>query len=137
MVTFRLYADIRMSRPIDKEKDYICPGGYIMTMGGKSIMFDFEDTYGYILDEDPSVIRVECRNPDHYTYKDLDSVAEKMLEQVTEIREFFVYTGEYDETNLKPVELISCSFVLPDSDWKEIKIPEAVCKATELTCNID
>lgn len=137
MITFRLHADIRMSRPIDKENDYICPGGYRMTMGGKSIMFDFEDTYGYILDDDPSVIHVECRNPDHYTYKDLDLVTEEMLEQVTEIQEFFVYTGECDETDLKPVELISCSIVLPYSDWKEIEIPETVCKTTELTCNID
>lgn len=35
-ITFRLYQNIRFNHPVDKEKDYISPGGYELEMEKES-----------------------------------------------------------------------------------------------------
>lgn len=35
--TFRMYFTVRMNRPIDKNKDFISPDFFEMTMGGESM----------------------------------------------------------------------------------------------------
>ena len=136
-ITFRLCADVKMSRPVDKDKDYICAGGYEMTMGGKSVQFDFDESYVSIDENDPSIIHIEHKNPSYNEYRDIRYMTKDMLKNVTEIKEFFIYTGEPDETDLMPVELIACSFILPYDDFHEIEIPKTICESTKLTCGLD
>lgn len=134
--TFRMYADVKMNRPVDTEKDYISPGGYEMKMGNKLIQFDFED-YGVSIDKnDASIIHIEAKNPDFDTFPELESVTKELLERVTDIPEFFIFTGEPGETDLKPVELLACTFCLPYENWKNIGVPTSICKKAVMCSNI-
>lgn len=126
MTTFRMLATIEFNRAIDKEKDYISPGGYEMAMKGETITFDFENYAGNIDNENPCLFHYEQRNPDYDTFEDLNLVTEEMLNSVEAIKEFFVYTGESEESDLKVVAIKELSFVLPYDDYKEIKVKPEV-----------
>ena len=136
-VTFRMYADVRMSRPVDVDRDYISPGGYEMVMNGRSVQFDFEESATGVDKDDKSVIHIEHRNPDFDEYEDLETLSLKDLRNVEAIPEFFVYTGEPGESDLRPVELLSCTFVLPYDNWKEIKVSKEVCQKVVMASDIE
>ncbi len=135
-LTFRMYADIRFNRNIDSDNDFISPGGYQMKMGDKIVSFDFEEYEGTIDPKSPDVLHIECKNPDYNTFEDLMGLKKENLERVVEIPEFFVFTGEKGETDLKPIKLLSCTFCLPYDNWTNIRIPTAICKKASLCCNI-
>lgn len=135
MITFRMYADVKMNRAVDPHKDYISPGGYCMKMGDKFIPFDFEESATSIDKNNPEIIHIEQKNPDYDSYPPLKEVTKEMIERITEIQEFFVYTGEPGETDLKAVELLGCTFMLPYENWKEICLSEDVCKKAEVYSN--
>lgn len=135
-VVFRMHTRVRFNRPINREKDDISPGGYTMTMGGKTIQFDFEDYSGFIDSEDSTILNIEQKNPDYESFGALHEITAAMLENVTEINEFFVYTGEPGETDLRPVELLELTFVLPYDNWKHINVPHDVCAGADLSSNI-
>lgn len=135
-VVFRMYSKVRFNRPIDRDTDYISPGGYTMTMDGKSISFDFEDFTGSVNAEDNTVLDIEQRNPDYECFSALNEVTIDMLEHVTKINEFFVFTGEAGETDLRPVELLELAFVLPYDNWRQIDVPHEVCADADMGSNI-
>lgn len=135
-LTFRLYATIKMNRAVDKENDYISPGGYEFVMNGKNVQFDFEESQTMIDKEDPSIIHIMQRDPDYDCFKELLSLTKEDLKNVTEIPEFFVFTGKMGETDLAPVSLLDCSFVLPYGDFRKIDIPKDACKKAVLASNI-
>lgn len=134
-LTFRLYAGIRFNRPIDNNQDYISPGGYCFVMKDNEMMFDFEEYSGSISKDDPTLLEIECKNPD-FEFEDTAYISKTMLRNVSAIEEFFVYTGEAGETDLKPVELTYCKFVLPYENWKAIPVAKSVLKTAKLCCNI-
>ena len=136
-LTFRMQATVKMNRAVDKENDYISPGGYEFVMNGKNVQFDFEESQTMIDKEDPSIIHIMHKNPDYNSFEDLLSLLKNDLENVTEIPEFFVYTGEPGETDLMPVSLLDCSFVLPYADFEQIDVPKSVCEKAVLASNID
>lgn len=133
LLTFRMYAGIKFNRPIDKNKDYILPGGYEFVMGEKSIQFDFEHYEGNINKDNGCILDIMVKNPDYDTFADLKGITKEMLSSVTEIKEFFVYTGESGESDLTPVSLEYISFVLPYEDWAQININDEVIKAACVT----
>lgn len=135
MLMFEMYADVKMNRPVDLEKDYISPGGYAMKMGNKTIHFDFEEYDVYVDRKDNSIIHIEQCNPDYSEFEDLEEVTENLLKRVIDIPEFFIFTGEPGETDLKPVKLLSCTFCLPYED-KRFGIPTSVCRKAVLASNI-
>lgn len=135
-VVFRMYARIRFNRPIDREKDDISPGGYTMVMGGQTIQFDFEDYSGSVESKDNTILDIEQKNPYYESFGALHEITAAMLENVTEINEFFVYTGEPGETDLRPAELLELVFVLPDDNWRHINVPREVCAGANLGSNI-
>lgn len=51
-----------------------------------------------------------------------------MLGNVTEVKEFSIYSGVEGETDLTTSKLLSCAFCLPHKDFKEIEIPKEVCE---------
>lgn len=128
LVAFRLYADVKMNRAVDKTKDYISPGGYEMVMNGKSVQFDFEESATNVDEDDPTIIHIMHKNPDYDEYEELNDITAEDLRNVTAIPEFFVYTGEPGESDLCPVRLIACAFVLPYDDWEQINISGDVCE---------
>ena len=127
-----MYADIKFNRPINTEKDYISPGGYEIKTNGKTVQFDFEDYEGSVSKEDARVLSSMQKNPDFNSFDDLKSLTEDDLRNISEIVDFYVYTGEDDESDLEPVEIINVSFsVLSDasSEWKDIDVPKHVIDA--------
>ena len=129
---FRMCADIKFNRPINAEKDYISPGGYEIKTNGKTVQFDFEDYEGSVSKEDARVLSSLQKNPDFASFDDLKSLTEDDLRNISEIVDFYVYTGEDDESDLEPVEIINVSFsVLSDasSEWKDIDVPKYVIDA--------
>lgn len=127
-LTFRLYQSVKFNRPIDKDKDFISPGGYELKMKDedgteKSIAFDFDDYEGGVDDNDPKVINCMQKNPDYSEFPELNTVTEYMLHNVTEVVEWFIYTGEPGETEnpLVPVEVIEAEFeIINDSTRRDI-----------------
>lgn len=127
-----MYADIKFNRPINAEKDYISPGGYEIKTNGKTVQFDFEDYEGSVSKEDARILSSMQKNPDFASFDDLKSLTEDDLRNISEIVDFYVYTGEDDESDLEPVEIINVSFsVLSDasSEWKDIDVPKYVIDA--------
>ena len=116
-LTFRLYQSVKFNRPVDKDTDYISPCGYELKMTDedgveKSVQFDFEDYEGDIDDKDSNVVNVMQKNPDYSTFPALNTVTEHMLRNITEVVEWFIYTGEPGETEnpLVPVEVHDAYF---------------------------
>ena len=135
---FRMYADVQMNRPVDRDKDYISPGGYEMVMNGRSIQFDFEEYEVGFDDEDSSIIHIMGRNPDYDEFEELGNVMVSDLCNVNSITEFFIYTGEPGETDLKPVELLNCTFAfVPHDNWKQTSASKEVIKNAIITSSIE
>lgn len=128
MLTFRMCATLEFNRPIDSEQDYISPGGYEMTMLGRDICFDFEEYYGSINKENPCLLEACMKNPDFDCFEDLALVTVEMLENVENILEFYIYTGEDDESDLEFVGIKELYFVLPYEEYRRIDVPEKVFK---------
>ena len=124
---FRMYAGIIFNRPIDTSKDYISPGGYTFVMDGREVTFDFEYSSGDVYRDEPNVFHIETKNPD-WGYIG-QNITEEMLRKVTDIKEFFVYTGEAGETDLEPVGLKYVEFWLPHDNWREIHVDANVVRA--------
>lgn len=130
---FRMHSVIQFNRPI-KSNDYISPGGYTMTMNGKQISFDFYEYEGYIDSEHPCVLHVMQKNPDFDSFPELHTVTPEMLRSVEKIDEFFVFTGESDETDLAAVKVLSVYFELPYNEWETIIVDRNIIK-TATVCD--
>lgn len=120
-INFRLYQSIRFNRPVDKEKDFISPGGYMLKMREadgtlNTVQFDFEEYEGYIDMDDPCVIHCIQMNADYNTFEGLNTITWHMLANVTEVEEWFIYTGEPGDGNpLYPVEIMDAIFRIIDN----------------------
>lgn len=127
---FRLYQTIRFNRSIEKDFDYISPGGYEVKMKDengqeRTIRFDFETYEGQVDDKDPCVLRCVQKHPDQDTFPDLNTVTEHMLKNITEVVEWFIYTENLNnQTNqLIPVEITQAGFeLISDATGKDIPI---------------
>lgn len=131
-----MFADIKMNRSVSGDKDNFSPGGYEMVMNGKNIRFDFQDYQSWVDEVDPSIVHIQGKNPDDKEFECLTDITIEDLNNVTAIQEFFIFTGEAGETDLKPVELLACSFVLTDDNGRHIVISERVVKHAVVTSNI-
>lgn len=128
-ITFRLYQSIRFNRPIIKEKDCFSPGGYELKMMAedgteKTVKFDFEDYEGVVDDKDPCVLHCMQKNPDYSEFDDLKTLTEHMLRNVTEVVDWYIYTGEPDknvEDPLIPVDIFDVEFEIIRENF--VKIP--------------
>lgn len=132
-INFRLYQSIRFNRLVDKEKDFISPGGYELKMRKedgtlKTVQIDFEEYEGCVDKDIPCIVHFIQKNPDYDTFKDLNTITEHMLCNVTEVVEWFIYTGErVDESPLFPVEIMGAIFkIIGDSTGREIPIPVTI-----------
>lgn len=95
-------------RAIDKDIDFISPGGYEVKLDeGESIQFDFVDYYANIDDDDKSILHVECSGIDIESFPEAGIIAmSDVAEHIVEIVEFFVYSameGTEDGVNLKKI----------------------------------
>lgn len=135
MLTFRMYATIKFNRAIDKQKNFISPGGYCMTMNGKDIEFDFEDYEGSVSKNDDHMLEIMQKNPDYDCFADLENITEEDLKKVTNIGEFYIDIENEDdeESALVPIEIQELSFVLPYNNWEEIHVSKGVLKVLNIS----
>ena len=122
-LSFRLYQSVRFNRPVDPDNDCISPGGYALTMENESaekkqIEFDFYDYEGTIDKNDPHIVHLMQKNPDYETYSDLNTVTEHMLRHVTDVSDWFIFTGEpgEQESPLVPVSVTNVEFEIINGD---------------------
>lgn len=111
--------DIRFNRKLT-EKDYVIPGGYEMVFAGKSVSFDFQDYYGSINKNDPTILHCEMEHPDFSAFEEFRNVSAEDLRTVTEIVECYVYIGEECDPELTEVEIIAITFWPADEDPVDI-----------------
>lgn len=130
---FSMCADVKMSRAVNVDVDNISPGGFGMIMSSTEITFDFESFYVCVNKDDPTIIHIEEENPDVDEFKDLEVINENHLKNVTEIFEFFVFTGEQGETDLRPVKLLACTFYTKSG---EFSVSQDICETATVCCNI-
>jgi hypothetical protein len=116
-----MYALIKFDRPIEKGVHVISPGGYEMSFSnGKTVQFDFMDFDGDIDKEDTTVLRCHMETLDTDAFPDSEFL-KTFTGSVTEIKEFFVYTGEPNDSEINPVELKSLFLYNDNNDNISIK----------------
>ncbi len=133
-LVYRLYAEVEMNREVDSQNDLINAGGFTMTMAGKEVTFDFFLTSVQVGSYNRKRVCIECKDPD-YGYEQTADITKEMLERVQSISDFFIFTGEKGETDLKPKKLLGCYFYLPEEDAR-IGIPDAIIKKARLGSNV-
>lgn len=117
-----MYARIKFDRNIDPEKHYITPGGYeVVLEDGALVQFDFMDYEANIDPDDRTVLHCYMRNLDTVSFPGAD----KLLKGdcvIKKFEDFYIYTGEDDEEEINPVELIDVSIM--DNDGKFLTFDE-------------
>lgn len=120
-----MYADIKFDREINPEIHYISPGGYNIKAAGKEYTFDFYEFCGNKDVEDPTILHCEMRNLDTSEFPQAKEF-EKVCNQVEEIIEFFVFTGEYNDPKIEAIAVLNLAFCTDELGL--IEIPKELLK---------
>lgn len=113
----RAELSIKMDRPIIPMRHYICPGGYeVETNDGKTYRFDFLASEGYVNQNDNTIIDFFLYHSDTDSFPEMAEL-ENHLNEIVKIVECFVYTGEYDDPEIKPVEILHFSIFTDTDKW--------------------
>lgn len=116
----RMYAVVEFDREIT-ERHYLSPGGYEMISNGELFHFDFMDYAGSVDKSDRRCVVMEMKG----FFNLSESKKSFNPRKITEIKEFFVYTGDSENMEIHPVKIRSLEF----EDEKGIyKIPESILK---------
>ena len=122
---------LQMDREIDKDKHYIIsPGGYEFksSKSDEPSQFDFFDYAGYIDSNDKTKILFETELLDEQSFPGtIDKLNKSFCEDITEIVEFYVYTGEDEDPELNLSKIIDISLLFTDGTKIDIK-PEVIDK---------
>ena len=111
--------DIRFNRKLTKD-DYVVPGGYEMVFGDRSIQFDFQNYYGSINEDNPTILHCEMEHPDFSSFEEFRSVSADDLRNISEIVECYVYIGDECDPELKEVEILAITFWLAAGDSVDV-----------------
>ena len=123
----RMNFTLKFDREIDPKKHYISPGGFeITTSNGLAYQFDFNCYAGNRSKEDSSILEIEMWDLDTITFPESEKIDSMMLVD-SKFTEFFVFTGEYDDPEIHPVELLSLEVYFEDENYN----------SSTITCNLD
>ena len=111
--------DIRFNRKLTKN-DYVVPGGYEMVFGDRNIQFDFQNYYGSINEDNPTILHCEMEHPDFSSFEEFRSVSADDLRNISEIVECYVYIGDECAPELKEIEILAITFWPADGDPVDI-----------------
>ena len=100
----RMVMDIKFDRPINPDRHYISPGGYTIKCKDKSYSFDFMDYEGNVDKDDPTILHAEVSHLDEDYSNDLSKFNSEKIE---ETEESYIYTGEGEDPEINPVEVLS------------------------------
>lgn len=117
---------VKFNRNIDLDKDYITPGGYEMVMNGRTVEFDFCNSYSAVHMDDSTIGIFHLENMDVFSFPELKKIRLKDLKNVTSINECYVYTGEDGESDLEVVSVEKITFFAPYSRENVIDVPDDV-----------
>lgn len=111
---------VRMDRKVE-EKHYIIGGGYELTAGDWKIRFDFNNSF---LSSCQDTICVTCEVLD-IGYSD-EYITADFIEAVDNIVECYIYTGEDEDPEINPVEILKWEFNI---NGKNIELPKELLKS--------
>ena len=107
----KLEVTIKFDREIVPDKYYISPGSCEMTFdNGVTTRFDFMDTIGAICEYDNTQALFECSGLDTESFPESEFL-KTFNGSVTKIGEVFIYTGEDDDPEINPVELVEMRLI--------------------------
>ena len=121
---------LQMDREIDKDKHYVSPGGYEFksSKSDEPSQFDFFDYAGYIDSNDKTKILFETELLDGQSFPGIiDKLNKSFCEDINEITEFYIYTGEDEDPELNLSKIIDISLLFTDGTKIDIK-PEVIDK---------
>lgn len=102
----KLEITIKFDREIVPDKYYISPGSCEMTFNnGITTRFDFMDTVGAICEYDTTQALFECYNLDLESFPESEFLG-TFNGSVTKINEVFIYTGDDEDPEINPVEVV-------------------------------
>lgn len=127
MLNIEMFLRMRFNREVDKQEDYISPGGYEMVMNGRMVQFDFCSSYAEVCQYNPAMVNFVLKNIDVAAFPDFANVTEDDLKNISSITDCYVYTGEDKETDLEAVSIKGLSFlIVSQTDTQEIVVPQQV-----------
>lgn len=103
-----MYFDVVFDRKIEKYMHYISAGGYEVEYKDKSYKFDFETFEGNVDDNDSKLLHCHVYNLDD-SYEDSAKMNIIIMRNAI-YKEFFIYTGEYDDPEIYPVRIKNLSY---------------------------
>lgn len=111
------YLRLKMDRPIQKDLHYISPGGYEFETEDRKIYgMDFTLSEGCIDTKDSSIIEFTLKHADYESFPEMAELRNK-LEDIVRITEFYIYTGEDGEPEIRPEKILE--FQITDSGRKK------------------
>lgn len=111
-VNFEMNLVVEFNRKVDLDNDYICPGGFEITMNGRNVEFDFTEFQPNMIAGNDRLCCFNLRKPDFTSYPKLKKITAKELKNISAIKECYIYTGEPGETDLKVVSVKEIGFVI-------------------------
>lgn len=126
LMKIEMELQVKFSRPVDFNMDYVVPGGYEMVMNGKPVQFDFNHNNYGISRFDSSVVIFSLSGADLECFPEFEKVTIDDLQHISKIIECFVYLGEPGESDLKVVSVEKITFMLPFEKTCVVDVPENV-----------
>ena len=111
-VNFEMNLVVEFNRKVDLDNDYICPGGFEITMNGRNVKFDFTEFQPNMVAGNDRLCCFNLRKPDFTSYPKLKKITAKELKNISAIKECYIYTGEPGETDLKVVSVKEIGIVI-------------------------
>ncbi len=115
---------LQMDREIDKDKNYVSPGGYEFksSKSEEPLQFDFFDYAGYIDSNDKTKILFETELLDEQSFPGIIGKLNKSFcEDINEITDFYIYTGDDEDPELNLSKIIDISLLFTDGTKIDIK----------------
>lgn len=97
---------VRMDRSVDLDHHYISPGDFEVTANEKQYQFGFCLSNGYVHEEDPTIVSFTLEEPDYAAFPDMAELKNN-LNKITKFDDFYIFTGEEEDPEINPVELLS------------------------------
>jgi len=133
---FELNATVRMNRKITEHDCFnlISPGSCSIELNNGNIVgFDFERWSVGVAADNNCVLILEGRDLDVESFPHAALLGKKDFLTLKSIDDFFIFTGEEGETDLVPVELLSCCISFPGQGLAHVYIDKDVCKNAKVS----
>lgn len=127
-----MIAKIKCDQELSQEKYNISPGGYEFKFGDKSIRFDFQDFWGYISNDDPTLLTIDHAVMDTESFPEASKITTDIANNVTSIEEFYIdIQTKNGSDDIKDIQLLFAYFL--DEDGNMYHVPQDVIDNTKIS----